>query len=349
MRLHVASLPHTQTTRAYDWCAYTAKVRRLGGMLHARGHEMILYSGDENEAVCYEHVPITKPERWFGPGGWNTETVFNQWDAGADCWLEMDTRAVAEIQERIKPGDGVGIIAGECQRVIADHFTKHGGYPIFEWGVGYRGVLENSHRAFESRAWQHYVYGLRNQHDGRYFDAVIPNAFDPTDFRFYNEHDGYLLFLGRHTPLKGLAVVEELAKKYHVVTAGQKDVDIAGAEYRGVVVGDEKAELLAKAQAVLVPTTYVEPFGGVAVEAMLSGAPAITTDWGAFPETVKHGVSGFRCHTLSDYVAAVDQAAELNRAGVREWAQQFTTDSVSVLYDEWLRRVDKLRGDGWYS
>jgi glycosyltransferase involved in cell wall biosynthesis len=348
MRVHVVGLPHTQTTREYDWCAYTAKIRRLGGMLHARGHEMLLYAGQDNEALCTEHVPITRPERWFGDAGWDHKTVFNQWDSEAPCWIEMGLRAIIEIRERIEPGDAVGIIAGLCQKPIADHFAALG-HPIVEWGIGYDGILDISHRAFESRAWQHYVYGKRGESDGRYFDAVIPNAFDADDFKFNAQPADYLLFLGRHTRRKGLAVVEELAKRYPVITAGQQEMAVPGTEHVGMVLGDEKAELLANARAVIVPTTYIEPFGGVAVEAMLSGAPAITTDWGAFPETVNHGVSGFRCHTLGEFIDAVEQAPALDREQVRAWAQQFTTEPVSHLYDRWLRRIALLPEPGWYS
>ena len=36
----------------------------------------------------------------------------------------------------------------------------------------------------------------------------------------------------------------------------------------------------------------------------MAGTPAITTDFGAFPETVEHGKTGFRCRTLNEFVQA---------------------------------------------
>jgi len=54
----------------------------------------------------------------------------------------------------------------------------------------------------------------------------------------------------------------------------------------GSVGVEERANLLANAQVTLVPTTYLEPFGGVVIESMLAGTPVVTTDFGAFPELV---------------------------------------------------------------
>jgi len=47
----------------------------------------------------------------------------------------------------------------------------------------------------------------------------------------------------------------------------------------GSVGVEERANLLANAQVTLVPTTYLEPFGGVVIESMLAGTPVVTTDF----------------------------------------------------------------------
>ena len=66
---------------------------------------------------------------------------------------------------------------------------------------------------------------------------------------------------------------------------------------------------LARRGSVRVPTYYIEPFGGVAVEAQLCGTPVITTDFGAFPETVQHGITGYRCRTYKQFRVGGTQRA----------------------------------------
>jgi glycosyltransferase involved in cell wall biosynthesis len=108
--------------------------------------------------------------------------------------------------------------------------------------------------------------------------------------------------------------------------------------------------MLAGARAVLCPSVYVEPFGGVAVEAMLSGTPVLASPFGAFSETVSHGTSGFLCHTLGDFRAAVEAVGDLDRKAVRDWAlERFTLEVCAPQYGRWIDRLSTLYGKGWYA
>ena len=53
------------------------------------------------------------------------------------------------------------------------------------------------------------------------------------------------------------------------------------------------------------PIRWPEPFGLVMIEAMACGTPVITTNWGAAPELVDDGVTGFRRDAEDDLVDAV--------------------------------------------
>jgi glycosyltransferase involved in cell wall biosynthesis len=102
------------------------------------------------------------------------------------------------------------------------------------------------------------------------------------------------------------------------------------------------------AAATLMPTIYVEPFGGVAVESMMCGTPVVTTDFGAFTETVVEGVSGYRFQTLQEAVDRTVLAMELDREAVRQHAVDlYSLDAVEPLYDRWFTNLDGLWGEGW--
>lgn len=355
-RIHLVALPHTLITRDYDWCAYTGKLRRFTGMLAKGGHTAIMYGPDVADIGDTELVPVVGPAdrlTWFGSPEWDATQVFTQWNADAPCWSLMNARAAAQIADRWQPGDILGLIAGACQQGVVDQLRTHGVTPlVWEWGIGYSGVLDGSHKTFESYAWAHHVAGLRHSDDIAYFDAVIPNCFDVEDFTPSFTSGEYLLFMGRPTPRKGLPIIQEIAKRVDIplVLAGQPGADIPGAKHVGIVTGRAKAELLAGAYAALVPTTYLEPFGGVAVEAMLSGTPVITTDWGAFTETVDHGRSGFRARTLAQFLDAVDAVADLDRQAVWSHAMsRYTTSHGAILYDRHLQSLTSLHDGGWYS
>ena len=346
MRIHIPGLVHRDANPQWEPDAYVGKIWRLCRMLTEQGHEVFHYAGPRADTAATDVEVLDDDDRrvWFSDETW-AETVFNEFDPAHPSWAVMNVRTVAAIAERLQPGDIIGLTMGAAQAAIAEAFPEH---VVAEMGVGYEGVLPGAHRCYESEAWRHWLWGKHGVTDGRWYDTVIPNAFDPADYIFGADKDDYLLFMGRLTARKGLEVVAELAKRHRVLTAGQGE-PIPGAEHVGVVSGQKKAELLAGARAVLVPTFYIEPFGGVAVEAMLSGTPVLTSPFGAFSETVTDGVSGFRCSTLGEFFGAADRVDELDPKTIRRWAERFTLDAIAPQYDRWLRRLAGLYGEGWYG
>src|ERR1700733_2525745 len=55
-RFHVATLPHTKTTKEYLPCAYTQKVLNFCKMMKSLGHDVYHYGAEGSEADCTEHI-----------------------------------------------------------------------------------------------------------------------------------------------------------------------------------------------------------------------------------------------------------------------------------------------------
>jgi hypothetical protein len=75
----------------------------------------------------------------------------------------------------------------------------------------------------------------------------------------------------------------------------------------------------------------------------MAGTPAITTDWGAFSETVEHGKTGFRCRTLNEFVRAVRQAPTLNPHYIHDRAvARYSMEAVKWQYQTYFARARSL-------
>ena len=370
MKLHLVGLPWTATTDEYLTCAYTQKVVKFCRMYEKdKDVQILLYGSELNDAPCDEHIVLMREEeRHAFFGEWGTEALFDKvtWDRSEAPWRLWNQRAAAELIQRAK-GDIVLLGNGNPffpveQGVRAFHEND---VVVCEPFVGYEGIF-TGYCAFESHAWRNHVYGLNGWRQGRWYDTTIPNFFDERDFPYLNEGDSdFLLYVGRVIERKGIREAVELAKackmKLVVVGPGVKDYkdgkfiegDDIKVEYRGLVYGgivnpDERAQIMSAAKALVCPTLYVEPFGGVAVEAMMCGTPALSTDWGAFVETVEHGKTGFRFNTLLEGVQAVEKLHTLKPASIARCARRkYELRAVKKQYDRWFGQLQGLWGPGW--
>ena len=349
MRLHLVAMPHTKVTAEFCGCAYTAKALKFCKMMTAIGHEVILYAPEGSDETYAKLVVCLTDEERIGIFGEDDSSRLPAWP-NDDEWRLFNQRAIEGIKENADPHDLVLLASGWSQKAIQDALPD---LLYCEPGVGYEGIL-TSRCAFESYAWMHHIYGKANINDGRWYDAVIPNYFDMADFPTIGEgKGGYLAYLGRLIHRKGVETAAQIAKDMGMPLkiAGAGHMNLPGdVEFIGPVNVQQRAEFLGGAVALLTPTYYIEPFGGVAIEGMMSGTPVITTDWGAFSETVKNGVSGYRFRLLREAIEGVERASNLDRNAVRQYAiDNYSLEAVGPMFDKWFNNLQTLWCDGWYA
>lgn len=348
MRFHVIGMPHTHTTKDFSTCAYTQKVRGFCNMMMNLGHVVYLYSGEKNDARCTEHYTcITDIARLSLVGAKHyVEAAFNgpQWDY-------FNAEAIARMKKTVMPRDFICLIMGTAQKPIADAFPTN---MSVEFGVGYDGWF-SMYKVFESYTWMHTCYGNRAKNtfeaNGSAWDEVIPNYLHISDFLFEEKKDDYYLYLGRFVDRKGyqIAIDACMRKNAKLILAGPPPLmNTTYGDYVGEVGPVERAKLLSKARAVFVPTQYIEPFGTVAIEAMACGTPVITSDWGAFVETVPSNV-GVRCKVMQDYLDAIETVKSLDPNVILKWSYQFAQENIAPRYEKYFRRLETMWGKGWYE
>jgi glycosyltransferase involved in cell wall biosynthesis len=370
MRFHVVALPHTQTAVSHSACAFTMKILHFCQMMSSLGHEVYHYGveGSTVQDCCTEDVTLlSKAEQEGFFGRYNPDALYEvDWSGRASYWQLTNERAAIEINKRKRCGDFVCVIAGSINIPLANAVGTD--VMVVEYGIGYNGTFAK-YRVFESYAHMHKIWAAQGgfDPDGTFYDAVVPNYLNPGDYPFQATKGDYYLYLGRLIKRKGIHIAVETCKRLGVKLkiAGQGCVKVEGnrihcadgevyggdnLEYVGFATGDKRAQLYQNAIATFVATTYLEPFGAVAIESQMAGTPAITTDFGAFPETVEHGKTGFRCRTLNEFVQAAKAASTLDAQYIHDRAvENYSMDAVRWRYETYFRQLQDLWGEGWYS
>lgn len=323
--------------------------------------ELILYGVEGPDLPGATLVPcLSDAERiaTFGPDDTNR---LPEWPSDSQS-RKFNLNAVAELDAR--PPDELILLSGGLTNLPI--FQALPGRLLCEPFVGYFGVIGGgSWAAFESYFHMSQCYAKNGTNDIRWFDTVVPPFVDAAEFPMLNNGKGdYVLFVGRLISRKGPQIALEIAKSaglpLYVAGSGGRmeghtlvgqDVRLDGnVKYFGPVGVEERAKLMAGARALICPTTFFEPGGNVAIEAMMSGTPVIAPDSGIFAESVKNGVSGFHFRMFKEAVAAVKNCDLLYPDDIREYARsRYSLEAIAPKFEHWFENLQTLFDEGWYS
>lgn len=121
-------------------------------------------------------------------------------------------------------------------------------------------------------------------------------------------------------------------------------------EYVGTIDIEQRGKLMSEATALVVPTLYIGPFEGVSAEALFCGTPIITPDFGCFTENNVEGLTGYRCHTIKEYVEACNNVKMLVPKQIKDYAMsRFSMDVVAPMYTRYFERLRGLERGGFYE
>jgi glycosyltransferase involved in cell wall biosynthesis len=198
--------------------------------------------------------------------------------------------------------------------------------------------------------------------------ATVYHGIELDQFTFNPQPGGYLAFLGRISPEKGLDTAIRVAQRagLPLKIAARKPLQFSrdpnvrkdwrhfnevieslleedGVEFVGEVGGREKDAFLGGAAALLFPIAWPEPFGLVMAEALACGTPVLALRHGSVPEVVQHGVTGYICDTEDELVTAVGRIRAIDRATCRADAERrFSPSAMAERYEHVYDRL--LRG-----
>jgi glycosyltransferase involved in cell wall biosynthesis len=187
--------------------------------------------------------------------------------------------------------------------------------------------------------------------------GTILHGLPPALLRPGDGSGRYLAFVGRISPEKRVDWAIEIAAKAGLpiriaAKIGKSDEDYFRDRIRPLLslphvtfVGEiderQKDRFLGDAAALLFPIDWPEPFGLVQIEAMACGTPVIAFPFGAVPEVVDDGVTGFVCHNVDHAVDAVTRRLpELSRRRCRErFERRFSARRMAADYVRTYQRV----------
>jgi glycosyltransferase involved in cell wall biosynthesis len=165
----------------------------------------------------------------------------------------------------------------------------------------------------------------------------------------FNPRGGYLAFLGRISPEKGVDRAIKVAQALGIplkIAAKVDRVDEAyfrdqiaplfkgpGVEFIGEINEQEKTDFLGQALALMFLIDWPEPFGLSMIEAMACGTPVLALRCGSVEEVIDDGLTGHFVDSIEEAQARLPRVMTLDRRAVRRrFEERFTAARMAKDY-----------------
>jgi glycosyltransferase involved in cell wall biosynthesis len=195
------------------------------------------------------------------------------------------------------------------------------------------------------------------------WQGTIYNGLDLNDFIRKEKHQGYLLYLARLSPQKGIDVAIRAAKrlKLPLLIAGKTSktdeaflnkevfpfIDGKQIKYLGEVLGQNKKNLLANAFALIHPNIVFEACSNSILEAMASNVPVIAYDNGSNKELIKDGKTGFIVKNEKELIVAIKKLDKISRHDCYlRVKENFSLEKMITDYEDLYYKLIKKGGRG---
>ncbi|HUQ77578.1 MAG TPA: glycosyltransferase family 4 protein [Patescibacteria group bacterium] len=197
--------------------------------------------------------------------------------------------------------------------------------------------------------------------------TVVHNGLTLEGSPFERRRSDDLVFVGRVTPEKGIVEAIEIAERSGrplkiaaKVGPTPKEQDFneqvfepalkaAGprVEFLGELSGPDRDKLFAESYAVLMPGSWPEPFGLVAIEALACGTPVVARRVGGLEEIIREGIDGLFGDDVTEMAFLVDAVANLDREAIRtSVVDRFSAARMADGYEALYARMLGLEGQG---
>ncbi len=279
-------------------------IAQLAEGLQKRGLEVVVYTNGESS------VGVEK--RWLYPTAqWPIKSDANAFmkDAEHNAWAMEDGGSYCDL-----------LHVHAAQALTYSRFVDT---PVVC-------TLHGPHDAKLSEIYAHYprvnyvcISDSQCRQESMSHMRTIHHGIDLASYELKTQKQGYLSFIGRIAPIKGVHLAIDVAKRAGIPLKIAGDVQPAYRDYFEAKVKPEidgqfieyigladlraKNELLGNSLAMLFPIQWNEPFGLVMVEAMACGTPVLALAGGSVREVVQDGISGYVCRTVRELVKRVTQ------------------------------------------